>query len=54
MNIIPTPAEFIKEGLLVAGGLLIAALILRQFPALRAYVTGASISVKDATGKELL
>lgn len=52
-NIIPTPAEVGKEGLIVLGGLVLAALVLNQFPKLRDYVAGSSITLRDQQGRVL-
>lgn len=46
-KLIPTPVEVGREGLIVLGGLLIAALILSRFPKVRDFVTAQSITVKD-------
>ncbi|WP_373992213.1 hypothetical protein [Duganella sp. BuS-21] len=46
-KMIPTPVEVGREGLIVLGGLLIAAFILSRFPKVRDWVTGQSITVKD-------
>lgn len=54
MNIIPTLPEIGKETLTVLCGLILAALILNQFPALKAYVSGASITLKDSSGRTLV
>lgn len=47
-KIIPSPVEVGREGLIVLGGLLIAALILSRFPKIRDFVAGQSITVKDS------
>ena len=39
--IIPTPVEFGREALILVGGALIAALLMRQFPALRGFIRDA-------------
>lgn len=39
--IIPTPAEFGREALILMGGALIAAFLMRQFPSVRQYIREA-------------
>lgn len=39
--IIPTPVELGREALILVGGALLAALLMRQFPALRAFIRDA-------------
>lgn len=39
--IIPTPVEFGREALILVGGALLAALLMRQFPALKAFIRDA-------------
>jgi len=50
---IPTPVEVGREGLIVLGGILIAALILSRFPKIRDFVTAQSITVKDSSNNIL-
>lgn len=38
---IPTPAEFGREALILVGGAILAALLMRQFPALKAFIRDA-------------
>lgn len=45
--IIPSVPQVAREGLIVLGGVLIAAYILSRFPRLRDWVTAQSITVKD-------
>lgn len=52
-NFIPTLPELTREVLIVLVGLVGAAYILSQFPALRDFVTGNSLTVKDSSGKVL-
>jgi hypothetical protein len=52
-EIIPPPTDVLREGVIVLGGLLIAAFILSRFPKLQAFVTGNSITVKDQGGNVL-
>jgi len=37
-NILPSPAEIAREGLIVLGGAIIAAIIVGQLPALKAWL----------------
>ena len=37
-NMLPTGPEFIREALIVIGGAVLAALVLSQFPTLRAFI----------------
>lgn len=39
--IIPTPAEFGREALILIGGALIAAFLMRQLPSVRDYIRSA-------------
>jgi hypothetical protein len=39
--IIPTPAEFGREALILLGGALIAAFLMRQLPGVRSYIREA-------------
>jgi hypothetical protein len=52
-KIIPGPAEVAREGIIVLGGLLLAAFVLSRVPALREFVTGNSLTVKDDGGNVL-
>jgi len=49
-KIIPAPEAVLREGLIVLGGLLIAAYILSKFPALQQFVTSNSLTVKNGDG----
>jgi hypothetical protein len=53
MSIIPSAPEVTKQGLTILGGVLLAAFILSRFPAIRDWVAGQSISVKDNSNKTL-
>ena len=53
VKIIPTIPEVSREALTVLGGVLLAAFILSRFPALRAWVAGQSITVRDSDNKLL-
>lgn len=52
-NFIPTLPELSREVLIVLVGLVGAAFILSRFPALRDFVTGNSLTVKDPAGNVL-
>lgn len=52
-QIIPSPTSVIREGIIVLGGLLIAAFVLSRFPKVKAFVTGNSITVNDQNGDNL-
>jgi len=49
-KIIPAPESVLREGLIVLGGVLIAAWILSKFPALQSFVASNSITVKNGDG----
>jgi hypothetical protein len=50
---IPPPTAIVREGIVVLGGLLLAAFILSRFPSLGAWVAGQSITLKDPQGRVL-
>ena len=52
-KIIPSVPEVAREGLIVLGGVLIAAYILSRFPKVRDFVTAQSITVKDTRNNTL-
>lgn len=52
-EIIPAPTAVLREGLIVLGGVLIAAYVLSKFPKLQSFVQNSSITVKDAKGGSL-
>ena len=52
-KIVPTVPEVAREGLIVLGGLLLAAYVLSNFPKIRDWVTAQSITVKDSSGRTL-
>lgn len=49
-EIIPPPVAVLREGVIVLGGLLIAAYVISRFPKLQAFVTGNSLTVKTDKG----
>jgi hypothetical protein len=52
-KIVPSVPEVAREGLIVLGGVLIAAYILSRFPKVRDFVTAQSITVKDGRNNTL-
>lgn len=52
-KIVPTVPEVAREGLIVLGGILLAAYVLSNFPKIRDWVTAQSITVKDSSGRTL-
>lgn len=52
-KVIPAPTEIVRESLIVLGGVLIAAYVISRFPALKKFVTDASITVNDRNGNTL-
>jgi hypothetical protein len=52
-QIVPSWTAVAREGLIVLGGVLIAAWILSRFPSLKAFVTDNSLTVKDGNGNNL-
>lgn len=53
-EIIPPPVAVMREGLIVLGGILIAAFIISRFPALKSFVVDNSVTLKDGdTGNTL-
>lgn len=54
-EIIPPPVAVMREGLIVLGGILIAAFIISRFPTLKTWVTDNSVTLKDGdTGRTIL
>jgi len=52
-DIIPSPTAILREGIIVLGGVLIAAYVISRFPALKKFVTDASITVNDKQGNNI-
>lgn len=52
-RVIPAPTDIVRESLIVLGGVLIAAYVISRFPALKKFVTDASITVNDSKGNNL-
>lgn len=50
---IPTIPEMSREGFKMFAGIVIAAFILSRFPALREWVAGNSLTIRDQAGKDL-
>jgi hypothetical protein len=53
-SIVPTGPEVLREALIVLGGVIIASLVISRVPWLKELVTGASITVKDTSGNQIL
>jgi hypothetical protein len=53
-SIVPTGPEVLREALIVLGGVVIASLVISRIPWLKELVTGASITVKDTSGNQIL
>ncbi len=53
-KIIPTGPELAREGLIVLGGILLAAFILSRFPRLRDWVGAQSLVIKDSKNNTLI
>jgi hypothetical protein len=52
-EIIPPPTAVLREGLIVLGGVLIAAYIISKFPAVQKFVIANSIKVETQDGQVL-
>lgn len=52
-KVIPGPLDVVREGLIVLGGLLLAAYVISKFPAVQKFVAANSLTVKDGDGKVL-
>jgi hypothetical protein len=52
-EIIPPPASVLREGLIVLGGILIAAYVISRFPNLKKFVVDNSLTVNDAQGNNI-
>lgn len=50
---IPEHHLVVREGIIVIGGVLLAALILSRFPKLQQFVRASSITVDDTSGNNL-
>ncbi len=46
-KIIPEPTAIIREGIIVLGGVLIAAFIINRIPAFQRFVQNASITIRN-------
>lgn len=49
-EIIPSPAAVLREGLIVIGGVLIAAYVISKFPKVQKFVQDSSVTVKGSDG----
>ncbi len=52
-EIIPPPTAVLREGLIVLGGVLIAAYVISKFPAVQKFVMANSVTVKTEDGQVL-
>lgn len=52
-KVIPEPTAIMREGLIVLGGILIAAFVISRFPSLKTWVSDNSVTVKDGDGNTL-
>jgi len=52
-KVIPTPTAIISEGIIVLGGILLAAFVISRFPSLKTWVSDNSVTVKDGAGNTL-
>lgn len=50
---IPTLPEMTREGFKMFAGIVIAAFILSRMPALREWVAGNSLTIRDQAGRDL-
>lgn len=53
-EIIPPPVAVMREGLIVLGGILIAAFIISRFPSLKSFVVDNSVTLKDGGTGDVL
>ena len=47
---LPGPHEVVREGIIVLGGVILAAFVLSRLPTLKAWVTQQSLTVNDGRG----
>lgn len=47
---LPGPHEVVREGIIVLGGVILAAFVLSRLPTLKAWVTQQSLTVNDGKG----
>jgi hypothetical protein len=52
-SIIPAPAAVLREGVIVLGGVLIAAWVISRFPKLQTFVQSNSVVLKNDKGEVL-
>jgi hypothetical protein len=52
-KIVPSVPEVAREGLIVLGGILLAAYVLSRFPKVREWVGAQSLTVKDTNNNVL-
>lgn len=52
-KMIPPPTSVVREGLIVLGGILLAAFVISRFPGLQKFVMANSVTLKSEDGKVL-
>lgn len=52
-EILPPPTAVLREGLIVLGGVLLAAYVISRFPAVQKFVMANSVTVKTEDGQVL-
>ncbi|WP_314434603.1 hypothetical protein [Massilia timonae] len=52
-KVIPEPTAVLREGIIVLGGILLAAFVISRFPSLKTWVSDNSVTVKDGDGNTL-
>ena len=50
-KIIPPPTAVLREGLIVLGGVLLAAFVISRFPAVQKFVMANSVTIKAEDGQ---
>lgn len=53
-QIIPPWPAVAREGLIVLGGILIAAFVISRFPKLKSFVADNSVTLKDGSGNVII
>lgn len=52
-QVVPPPVAVLREGLIVLGGVLLAAYVISRFPAVQKFVMANSVTVKTEDGQVL-
>ena len=52
-QVVPPPVAVLREGLIVLGGVLLAAYVISKFPAVQKFVMANSVTVKTEDGQVL-